>query len=78
MSVLRRGLNRHRRLDGLMRLVVLKLDVVHSERVDTRYVRIEPECRGRERRAGKLLANGIKMVLVDVRVAQGVHELVRF
>ena len=71
--------NRHLHLDGLVRQVPLDLEVLVLEGVDVGFVRrVDGERGERARFPLQLLPEGVDVVDVDVRVANGVDELAGF
>ena len=60
-----------------MRVVALDGDVLEAEIEERAHGRIEPQPRQRPRLAGELQARLFEVVEVEMRVAEGVHEVAR-
>src|SRR3546814_8667162 len=67
--------HRHRRLDRGQWLVALDRDVVVAEPEQVAYRRVELQHRQGARLARQLFARLLEVVRVQVRIAQGVHEV---
>ena len=65
-------------LDGGMRLVVVETEMLEAEIVDVRHRGINPHLRQRARLAAQLQFGLFKMVLIEMKVAEGVDEIARF
>ena len=68
-------LNRDRRLDAWMRRVAFEFEVAVLEREDIRALWIDQHLRRRVRRSRQLRTGLVEMIVVEVRVAEGVDEL---
>ena len=67
--------HRHRRPDRRVRLVALDRDVLVAEIEDRAHRRVQPQARQRPRLARELEARLLQVVQVEMRVAEGVHEV---
>ena len=70
-------LDGHLHLDGRMRVVVDELKVIGCELVNVLDRPLDPELGERPWLASQLLLQGLHVVQIDVRVANGVHKLAR-
>src|SRR5689334_25172117 len=68
-------LNRDRRFDGWVRGVAFEFEVAVLEAEDVFACWVDQHLRGRARRAGELDAGLVEMVVVEMRVAEGVDEV---
>ena len=73
----RRFSNSHGHFDNWVWLVLGEFKVVHGELVDRGDFALDLHFGPRARLAGKLLANLLDVVRVDVGIAQSVNELAR-
>src|SRR6056297_3693677 len=67
--------NRHRRANRRMRVVALDRDILEAKAENIAHLRIEAQARQRARLTRELFAGLFEMVRIEMRVAEGMHEI---